>query len=580
MLYVWDVWAGADLCNAGFEPALSAEFEGEYEELGRVVAEHAASGECLDLAKEWLHRCTSSHGEACALDKQAPLPTRLIHVPADEDGLLKLCLTKGMTGQYVALSYCWGQGSAAFTTTKETLEDRIAGFPVHVLPALLQDAVKIARGFGIEWIWIDALCILQYDAADWSHESSRMAEVYGNSVFTIGVDLANSTDEGILGSRDLAVSHRFGPTEEFCLQRVSSDWDAMCQHALYRRGWAFQERILAPRVLHFLHDQIAWECNVTLYREGFRGRQTNPPEHFAKPEFSAFYHQKRYPKGPPLSGNGDDIDLLGRLQKWGGVVQEMSVRLFTVDADTLAAVSGLASAFQTPELGRYFAGVWECNPFMSMVWHVRYPQPQLDVYRAPSWSWAWTDHQLIWHAYPYKTDSSAEEIKTWRRWNERWAPRLVSQHMVLETPDPKGRVLEGSHLIISGFCRVVFIAEHPGTRYHEWKWVGWEEEQEEVATAGIYAHMDRWENDHAFASSFKADLDKQYPEIDPSTVKRYLCVQCAQERRGVGKFSKTLALVVEQTEDGAASFRRVGLVSFDFDEAEGDGWERRELKLV
>jgi hypothetical protein len=64
------------------------------------------------------------------------------------------------------------------------------------------------------------------------------------------------------------------------------------------------------------------------------------------------------------------------------------VRLFTVHADTLAAVSGLESALQTPELERYVAGVWECNPFVSMVWHVRYSQPQPDTYRAPSWSWA------------------------------------------------------------------------------------------------------------------------------------------------------------------------------------------------
>jgi hypothetical protein len=54
-------------------------------------------------------------------------------------------------------------------------------------------------------------------------------------------------------------------------------------------------------------------------------------------------------------------------------------------------------------------------------------------------------------------------------------------------------------------------------------------------------------------------------------------VQCAQERREVGKISKTLALVVEQAE-GGASFRRVGLALFD--EAEGDAWERRGLKLI
>jgi hypothetical protein len=96
-------------------------------------------------------------------------------------------------------------------------------------------------------------------------------------------------------------------------------------------------------------------------------------------------------------------------------------------------------------------------------------------------------------------------------------PQLVDQHMVLETQDPKGRVLEGSHLITSGFCRDVFMAEHPGMRHREWTWASCEEK---VAEPGMYAYMDRWENDHAFALSFEADLDKQHSEIDPSAVRR------------------------------------------------------------
>jgi hypothetical protein len=90
-----------------------------------------------------------------------------------------------MTGQYVALSYCWGQGCEAFTTIEEMLQDRLPGFPTTALPELLRDAVEIARRFGIKWIRVDALYIAQYDADDWSQESSQMAEVYGNSVFTI-----------------------------------------------------------------------------------------------------------------------------------------------------------------------------------------------------------------------------------------------------------------------------------------------------------------------------------------------------------------------------------------------------------
>jgi hypothetical protein len=92
----------------------------------------------------------------------------------------------------------------------------------------------------------------------------------------------------------------------------------------------------------------------------------------------------------------------------------------------------------------------------------------------------------------------------------------------------KGRVLEGSHLIVSGFCRDVFMAEHPGMRHREWTWVS---REEKAAGPGMYAYTDRWENDHAVAVSFEADLDKQHPKIDPSAVWKYLCVQCAQERR-------------------------------------------------
>jgi hypothetical protein len=72
------------------------------------------------------------------------------------------------------------------------------------------------------------------------------------------------------------------------------------------------------------------------------------------------------------------------------------------------------------------------------------------------------------------------------------------------------------------------MAEHPGMRHREWTWVS---REEKAAGPGMYAYTDRWENDHAVAVSFEADLDKQHPKIDPSAVWKYLCVQCAQERR-------------------------------------------------
>jgi hypothetical protein len=44
--------------------------------------------------------------------------------------------------------------------------------------------------------------------------------------------------------------------------RLVSSWTNHIDKApVNRRGWVLQERLMAPRVLHFCHDQVAWECS-------------------------------------------------------------------------------------------------------------------------------------------------------------------------------------------------------------------------------------------------------------------------------------------------------------------------------
>lgn len=164
-----------------------------------------------------------------------------------------------MKGKYVTLSYVWGLGTT-LNTTRENLESRQEeGFLASDLPKTLRDSVEITRRLGYEWIWIDALCILQGDLDDWTHESVLMASVYGNAVFTISADVAEDTDDGILHPRRLMRSPAFGPNEEFCFQKLEGKWESIIEQPVYRRGWAFQERILSKRVLHFLRDQVSTE---------------------------------------------------------------------------------------------------------------------------------------------------------------------------------------------------------------------------------------------------------------------------------------------------------------------------------
>jgi hypothetical protein len=53
------------------------------------------------------------------------------------------------------------------------------------LPRTLQDSIMIVRFLGFDYVWIDCLCIIQDDKADWAREASRMADVYWNAALSI-----------------------------------------------------------------------------------------------------------------------------------------------------------------------------------------------------------------------------------------------------------------------------------------------------------------------------------------------------------------------------------------------------------
>jgi hypothetical protein len=59
---------------------------------------------------------------------------------------------------------------------------------------------------GIEYIWIDCLCILQDSKADWEHEAARMADVYSNAYLTIAASRAEHCEEGFIGHRTVSPS--------------------------------------------------------------------------------------------------------------------------------------------------------------------------------------------------------------------------------------------------------------------------------------------------------------------------------------------------------------------------------------
>lgn len=94
----------------------------------------------------------------------------------------------------------WGVGPH-YTTDPKRMESRQLGFHRSEIPKTLQDAVAITRRLGLEYLWIDSLCICQDDAEEWARESARMINVYANAHIVIAANHAENSSIGCFHNR-------------------------------------------------------------------------------------------------------------------------------------------------------------------------------------------------------------------------------------------------------------------------------------------------------------------------------------------------------------------------------------------
>jgi hypothetical protein len=89
------------------------------------------------------------------------MPTRTINVgPSDSSQELYLDLTQDNIGDYVTLSYCWGQLNNV-KTTRANIDDHKRVIPYQTFPRTMRDAITITRKLVKKFLWINALCIIQ-----------------------------------------------------------------------------------------------------------------------------------------------------------------------------------------------------------------------------------------------------------------------------------------------------------------------------------------------------------------------------------------------------------------------------------
>lgn len=334
------------------------------------------------LARIWLARCTDSH-EGCRTNKSHRLPSRLISV---RPGAVKLVttITWQTTPRYATLSYCWGKEPFP-TLTRDNFDSFLKHIPEEDLPQTFKDAIQATWRLGLEYIWIDALCIIQKEAdnRDWKEEAGHMRSVYGGSFVNLAASEAPSVYEGFLyppkycgGFAARVTTSNYSAVRSFNINRIYSL--ATDYAHLATRAWTLQERLLPIRTIHFGDMGLFWECRSHVASESI-------------------------PDGISVESARLLLCPEDRPWPWEEIVRIYSQANLTYNSDRLPALAGIAQRQHEVTGDLYLAGLWRNSLIQQLLWGClswsTKPRPE---WRAPTWSWASVDGQIVFPDTEYR----------------------------------------------------------------------------------------------------------------------------------------------------------------------------------
>jgi hypothetical protein len=338
--------------------------------------------------KKWINGCHMTHQHASPI--QDCRPTRLIKLAKDEEDHAQLHSPE-VPVKFAALSYRWGPGKES-ETTMANVSERYYELKTSGFPKTLQDAIHITRRLGLEYIWIDRLCIIQDNEEDWAKEASLMAAIYASAYVVLSATATEDCKDGFLHKRLEPLVIKYAQRDqENCEVRARRIGNHICtrespnlNYTLFRRGWCMQERFLARRIIHFLPDEILFECQTERKCEcdGTSMEYTEHSDHEGYPAFVNLLNTTSIPE-------------LDFAREWNSVLLHYSRMELTYAKDSLPALSGVAASLEHLKLGKYIAGIWEHGLVFQLGWSIytassrkrwKYPE-SLDIL-GPTFCWS------------------------------------------------------------------------------------------------------------------------------------------------------------------------------------------------
>ncbi|KKY28927.1 putative heterokaryon incompatibility [Diplodia seriata] len=291
------------------------------------------------------------------------------------------------------------------------------GIPIDTIPKTLHDAILVTRVLGIQYLWIDALCIIQDDASDWQQEAIQMGQIYRNAAATIVAAAATTSNQGFLARPRDRMNVRIPYTSSTTTSTPGSGkakgtfqlWQRVTAHlseditvqasAWSTRAWTFQEQHLSTRALYFGTHLTHFQCQRDVAAENSAASSVFWPAPWAR-ELGV---------QDPARAATSTITMMHNA--WFDIVGDYSARALTVAGDKLPALASMAGAIgdalravvrdddnNNNDGYHYCAGLWRGDIVRGLLWKGKFdvfdtsrlsrPDPGSSYYRAPSWSWA------------------------------------------------------------------------------------------------------------------------------------------------------------------------------------------------
>ncbi|KAH6884485.1 hypothetical protein B0T10DRAFT_462813 [Thelonectria olida] len=165
-------------------------------------------------------------------------------------------------------------------------------------------------------------------------------------------------------------------------------WDYEIEETpLQSRAWVYQERLLAPRILHFGPTQLGWECKEDIALELFTN--TLPPGMVATTTSETL--------AKALSPRSSDSSHESCRDAWSDLVNRYSKCDLTKREKKLIAFLGVDRLIEDDRQDEYLAGIWKSTLLTDLAWtsygHL-WASWEDTKFRAPTWSWLSLDRKI------------------------------------------------------------------------------------------------------------------------------------------------------------------------------------------